>query len=205
MKYGVYTRLPSYHQWINAVIAGSHVPSPQSARSREFSADGWMKALMSDRVALGALNLFKFKDPMYALTKTIGWKPNAGLPDNLKPVDVPEGFVTDLTSIPRVLFWALRPDGEYAHAAVVHDYLYWQQNTTREVADETLRQHMIDLKVDSRVVWAIYNAVRGFGESAWKANAELKAKGEKRFLKTTPTDPGVSWAEWKTKPDVFAR
>jgi hypothetical protein len=104
-----------------------------------------------------------------------------------------------------VFYLALPPDGEYAHAAVVHDYLYWQQETTREVADDTLRQHMIDLKVDSRVVWVIYTAVREFGESAWKANAELKSKREKRFLKTLPTDPGVSWAEWKGKPNVFAR
>jgi hypothetical protein len=64
---------------------------------------------------------------------------------------------------------------------------------------------MIDLKVDSRVVWVIFTAVRSFGENAWKANAELKSKGEKRFLKTLPTDPGVSWADWKAKPDVFAR
>src|SRR5207247_1284886 len=97
----------------------------------------------------GGLYLFKFKEPMYALTKSIGWKPDGAV--QLKPVEVPEGFVTDLASIPRVFYWALRPDGAYAHAAVVHDYLYWQQKTTRELADDTLRQHMIDLKVDSRV------------------------------------------------------
>ena len=132
---------------------------------------------------------------MYALTKPIGWKPEGELAGRLKPVEVPKGFVTDLTSIPRVFYSALRPDGEYAHAAVVHDYLYWQQETTREVADETLRQHMIDLKIDSRVVWIIYTAVRRFGESAWKTNGELKTKGEKRLLKTLPTEPGITWVE----------
>jgi hypothetical protein len=205
LKYGVYTRVTPYHDWISAVITGTYAPALPSARPLELTSEEWMKGLTANRLAVGALHLFKFNDPMYAVTKAIGWKPNAGLSEKFRPVEVPKGFVTDLTSIPRV-FWSVLPrDGAYAHAAIVHDYLYWQQEVPREVADDTLRQNMIDLKVDSRVIWAIYAAVRHFGEKYWKANAELKSKGEKRFLKILPTDPGISWAEWKSKPDVFAR
>lgn len=39
-------------------------------------------------------------------------------------VAVPGGFVSDLTSVPRVLWPLLPPDGEYQEAAVLHDYLY---------------------------------------------------------------------------------
>ena len=112
--------------------------------------------------------------------------------------------MTDLASIPRVFYSVLKPDGPYAHAAVAHDFLYWQQATTREVADEIFRQHMIDLKVDSRVVWTIHTAVRNFGEAVWKANRELKTQGEKRVLAEFPTDPSVTWAAWKSNPSVFA-
>ena len=39
-------------------------------------------------------------------------------------IRVPEGFVTDFASIPRVLWTVLPPTGKYGKAAVVHDYLY---------------------------------------------------------------------------------
>lgn len=42
----------------------------------------------------------------------------------LVAVVVPRGFVTDFASIPRWLTALLPPDGRYAEAAVVHDWLY---------------------------------------------------------------------------------
>lgn len=39
-------------------------------------------------------------------------------------VSVPEGFVSDLASIPRLLWSLFPPDGPYQEAAVLHDYLY---------------------------------------------------------------------------------
>lgn len=39
-------------------------------------------------------------------------------------LEVPAGFVTDLASVPRVLWWLYRPDGLYRAAVVVHDRLY---------------------------------------------------------------------------------
>lgn len=36
---------------------------------------------------------------------------------------VPLGFITDLASVPRVLWALLPPHGRYAKAAILHDYL----------------------------------------------------------------------------------
>ena len=64
------------------------------------------------------------------------WQPR---PDQkLKEVRVPDGFCTDLTSVPQV-FWSMLPrTGKYAYAAIIHDYLYWAQELTRLEADNTL-------------------------------------------------------------------
>jgi hypothetical protein len=93
------------------------------------------------------------------------WQPNPG--QKFKEVTVPSGFVTDLTSIPRVFWQALRPEGRYAYAAVVHDYLYWEQSRPREEADEILKFAMEDSKVNAKLVKTMYLAVRSFGQTAW--------------------------------------
>jgi hypothetical protein len=132
----------------------------------------------------------------------IVWRPNPG--QKYTEVKVPAGFVTDLTSIPRVFWQAIRPEGRYAYAAVVHDYLYWEQNRPREEADEILKYAMEDSKVDPKLAETIYLAVRNFGQAAWNNNSRLKKSGEHRFLKKTPEDFTTSWSEWKKKPGVFA-
>jgi len=48
---------------------------------------------------------------------------------------VPAGFVTDFASTPRALWSVIPPTGRYQLAAVVHDFLYWDQGCTREQAD----------------------------------------------------------------------
>ena len=78
---------------------------------------------------------------------------------------VPEGFVTDFASIPRI-FWAILPhDGAYAPAAVVHDYLYSLRfkGCSRFLADSIFRDAMARLNVP---IWRrvpMYYAVRAFG------------------------------------------
>ena len=82
-------------------------------------------------------------------------------------VEVPEGFVTDLASIPRIFWRVLRPEGRHAFAAVVHDYLYWMQTKTREESDQIFKEALQDSKVNSTIVELMYQAVRRFGQSAW--------------------------------------
>jgi hypothetical protein len=130
----------------------------------------------------------------------ITWTPNSG--QQYKSVVVPEGFVTDLASIPRVFWQIIRPEGRHAYAAVVHDYLYWTQTRTRAEADMIFKIALQDSKVSSETVEALHLAVRRFGKSAWDKNAQLRKAGECRFVKRLPTDFTISWNEWKKKPDV---
>ncbi|TKB88578.1 MAG: DUF1353 domain-containing protein [Nitrospira sp.] len=140
---------------------------------------------------------------MYFLTAPISWTPNPGQ-DAYKAVTVPTGFVTDFASIPRIFWSALKPDEEYAYAAVVHDYLYWDQKRTREEADLIFKMAMEDFDIGALKVGAIYRAVRHLGgESAWNDNAKKKAQGEKRILIRFPSDPRTTWDDWKQRPGVF--
>jgi len=149
------------------------------------------------------LRISRFREPIYFLIAPISWRPNPGQ-EVYEAVTVPIGFVTDFASIPREFWSALRPDGEYAYAAVVHDYLYWTQTRSREEADQILKMAMEDFEVDAVTVRVIYSAVRIAGMLAWNDNAEKKAKGEKRILARFPQDPRMTWDEWKQRPGVFA-
>jgi hypothetical protein len=57
---------------------------------------------------------------------------------------VPAGFVTDFASTPRALWSVIPPTGRYQLAAVVHDFLYWDQGCTREQADAIFRVAMAE-------------------------------------------------------------
>ncbi|WP_407073743.1 DUF1353 domain-containing protein [Pseudoxanthomonas mexicana] len=140
---------------------------------------------------------------MYFTTGPIGWGPNPGQ-KGPPPVSVPVGFVTDLASIPRV-FWSILPtNGRYAHSAVVHDYLYWEQSLSREESDEVMALSMADFDISKSTIKAIRTAVRSpGGQRAWDKNARLKALGEKRVLRRFPNTPTVTWDAWKRQPGVF--
>jgi hypothetical protein len=98
----------------------------------------------------------------------------------------------------------LRPDGEYAYAAIVHDYLYWFQGRSREESDEILKFGMEDFSIDRVTIETIYRAVRVGGGASWSENARLRNAGERRVLKRFPDDPRTKWADWKKQPDTLA-
>ena len=99
---------------------------------------------------------------------------------------VPVGFSTDFASIPR-LFWTILPQwGNYGNAAVIHDYLYYEQNLPRKTADEVLLEGMIVLNVVPWQRFVIYHAVRWFGFLAWYENRKKKEAG---FLKIAAAPP----------------
>src|SRR5947207_14425957 len=78
-------------------------------------------------------------------------------------ISVPAGFVTDFASIPRPL-WSILPKWEkYGPAAVVHDFLYWDQGRSRKQADRYILEAMKDGRVSFARRWSIYGAVRAFG------------------------------------------
>lgn len=94
---------------------------------------------------------------------------HVGAYPSLDVVIVPAGFVTDLASIPRVLWSLLPPHGRYAKAAIIHDWLYATGiGGSREYADNVFLEAMEVLGVS---VWkrsVIYWAVRAFGASKYK-------------------------------------
>jgi hypothetical protein len=139
----------------------------------------------------------------YYIDGSIQWEPD---PRKKYPyVTVDSGFCTDLTSVPQIFWTALPKTGRYAHAAIVHDYLYWTQKTTRKIADEILWEVMMDTKVADLTARAIYQGVRVGGESAWNANTKAKAGGEKRFLvQLPPKGQLVSWQEWRSVKSRFS-
>lgn len=173
------------------------------AYSDKDETDKWIRRWMEKLKSVNKpLHLGRFADRTYFLLKEVGWEPNKGQ-EALGAVAVPPGFVTDFASIPRIFWSILPPDGDYTYPAIIHDYLYWEQPVSRSDADTILKYAMEDFKVSTPKIAAIYSGVRAGGGIAWDNNAALKKAGEKRTLKTWPSDPTVRWEEWKKKPGVF--
>jgi hypothetical protein len=166
------------------------------------AADLWMQQWRHQPGAVnGMLSVERFADHYYYLTRKIDWRPDQP-GSRLQPASVPVGFVTDFASTPRIAWSIIPPDGDYVYPAVVHDYLYWSQRTTRADADEVFRLMMKEFGIADALIATIYAAVRAGGGSAWAGNARLKQAGERRILKVFPTNPKTRWMNWKAG-DVF--
>ena len=95
----------------------------------------------------------------------------------------PRGFITDLASIPEI-FWNIYDRwGVYGPACVIHDRNYWEQDCTREEADNWLLEGMVNLNTPNLTRFNIYHAVRMFGGAAWAERAkENKTTGYVKVL-----------------------
>jgi hypothetical protein len=115
-------------------------------------------------------------------------------------ISVPKGFVTDFASIPQPLWsFGLSPYGRFSKAAIVHDYLYWKQDCTREQADNLLLIAMKESGVSNSQQREIYLGVRAGGESAWESNRKDHAAG---LIKIIPGDRlnfpyEINWPEYR--------
>jgi hypothetical protein len=116
-------------------------------------------------------------------------------------ITVPAGFVTDFASTPRAIWAILPPTGRYQLAAVVHEFLYWDQGCTRRQADDLLRAAMAESQVGSKSRDIIYYAVRSGGEGAWTENSLAKAAGKPRIIPPERMNipPLATWPEYQTK------
>lgn len=83
---------------------------------------------------------------------------------------VPEGFVTDLASFPRFLWWlpGFNPNGRSRRPAVLHDWLYTAAIVDRKQADQIFRQALIEDGVKPWLAGVFYRAVRWFGHGEFK-------------------------------------
>ena len=112
---------------------------------------------------------------------------------------VPAGFVTDFASTPRALWSVIPPTGRYQLAAVVHDFLYWDQGCTREQADAIFRVAMAESNVKPYERDLMWQAVRRFGQSAWNDNAAAKQAEKPRIVPTAYMNipPLVTWSDYQ--------
>lgn len=74
----------------------------------------------------------------------------------------PEGFVSDLASIPRLLRWAFTGHGKSREPAVTHDWLYHNYHDRKE-ADEVFREALKVAGMNWFKRQAMYAAVRAGG------------------------------------------
>jgi hypothetical protein len=84
-----------------------------------------------------------------------------------KYIEVPEGYVTDFASVPRVFWPIIAPWGRYGKASVLHDYLYNEKSLSRKEADKIFLQGMKVLGTKSWRRFCIYYAVKLFGGFVW--------------------------------------
>ena len=115
-------------------------------------------------------------------------------------IEVPAGFVTDLASIPKGLWWWQSPQERTAAPAIIHDYLYWEQSCEKDEADAMMYLAMEKLQVKG--IPLIYAGIRTpFAVASFAKNKEARAKGETRFftkehvarLKKSFLDPNATW------------
>jgi hypothetical protein len=107
--------------------------------------------------------------------------------------------VTDFASIPRPLWSLLSPHGRYSKAAIVHDYLYWAQDCTREQANNILPIAMKESGVSSAQQMEIYAGVRAGGSSAWESNRKERASGLPRIIpaESLSLPDNATWGDYR--------
>jgi hypothetical protein len=116
---------------------------------------------------------------LWALQRELEYRPGDG---DEELIIIPRGFVTDLTSVPRIVWSFYPPDGPWAKAAVIHDFLYFTSGTgvwhthrgitraapySRIEADDILKQAMADRKIGKWEQLVIWTAVRLGGAGGW--------------------------------------
>lgn len=82
-------------------------------------------------------------------------------------VEIPQGYRSDLASVPRFLWWFIPPHGHSAEASIIHDYLYDYRIGTRLDADLKFYRDLYSVlpKWQSMLMFL---TVRFFAESWWR-------------------------------------
>lgn len=89
-------------------------------------------------------------------------------------ITAPEGFITDLASVPRIPFAFELLAGIGHSAAVIHDVLYSYHVTTRRTADAVFHEALLLLGVPKAKAWAMWAGVRIGGRGPWNRPGQLQ-------------------------------
>lgn len=141
--------------------------------------------------------------PLFMVSAPLTFKP---VVQKEESIVVPAGFVTDLASIPRLLWWWSSPQEATMAPAILHDFLYWEQPCSKDEADAAMYVAMRQVGMTDSAAYAIYLGVRTApAEVAWNQNRILRASGESRFfsqryidrLMASDVQPGATWGTIK--------
>jgi len=107
-------------------------------------------------------------------------------------VFIPQGFIFDFASIPRLLWFILGSPatGKHRRAAFIHDWLYASQKITREKADLIFLLIMKEDGVSFIKRRLIYSGVRVGGWVAWSGkdlrDMEIRCKTQEEQFQNNP-------------------
>lgn len=76
---------------------------------------------------------FLFERPKYFLLNDLNIQLRNGM-----VITIEKGFIWDLSSVPRVMWGLLPPDGDFELASLIHDYLYKNMLLPRKQCDEEM-------------------------------------------------------------------
>lgn len=110
------------------------------------------------RVEVIGRNLFQLIEP---LEYHVGCYPSEEI------IIVPDGFITDFASVPRVFWPIISPIDIHANAAVIHDFMYQMYYAPKKDCEWIFNEAMTVLKVPDWKRVCIYNSVYYFGWKTW--------------------------------------
>lgn len=91
-------------------------------------------------------------------------------------ITVPEGFITDFASVPRIFWPIISPIDVHGKAAVVHDYCYYYAIYSKQQTDLIFYESLQVLKVAPWKAWCMYNGVRTGAGYAWRQHRRREKK-----------------------------
>ena len=116
------------------------------------------------------------KRPNYVLLESLSFKLS-----NNDLIHIPKGFIWDLSSVPRPIWWLLSPDGDFDVAYIIHDYLWINKdnhNYSRKFTDDEMLKWANVLngdtwrkRLDNKIR---YWGVRIFGGLVWSGKIKLR-------------------------------
>lgn len=142
-------------------------------------------ALMQSCVSLPPPGIARLADNVYVVIYPLRYR----VGQTPYVIEVPRGFITDLASIPRALWWWESPLDRSMAPAIVHDYLYWDQTCTKDEADAVLYIAMKENGVSKVTREGVYAGVTTpLGDSAFEKNTRARLGGESRYFTSRYTD-----------------